>query len=86
MQGNTRHFFFFFAETPAPKKYNRFSGAFENSIGYVYQEKHVPRRLGKYVKNKSCTDCTSMCMSTWQWQQTVHTCVVWQQSSQDYMV
>ena len=38
---------FFPPEAPAPKN-NRFRGTFENSIGYVYQEKHVPRCWGKY--------------------------------------
>ena len=42
---------FFPPEAPAPKN-NRFRGTFENSIGYVYQEKHVPRCWGECVKKK----------------------------------
>ena len=47
--GNTR--LFFPPETTAQKN-NRFGGTFENSIGYVYQEKHVPTCWGKCVKKK----------------------------------
>ena len=42
---------FFPQKIPAPKN-NQFRGTFENSIGYVYQEKHVPRCWGRYVKQK----------------------------------
>ena len=41
---------FFPPETTAQN--TRFEGTFENSIGYVYQEKHVPV-LGKICKNKA---------------------------------
>ena len=45
---------FFFLETPAPKN-KRFRGTFDNSIGYVYQAKHVPRRWGKLLKKTART-------------------------------
>jgi len=34
-------------------KNKRFGGTFEDSIGYVYKEKHVPRCRGKYVEKKA---------------------------------
>ena len=44
---------FFPPETTAQN--TRFEGTFENSIGYVYQEKHVPRCWGKHVKKAART-------------------------------
>ena len=41
----------FFPETPA-RKNSRFGGTFENSIGYVYREKRVPRCWGQHVKKR----------------------------------
>ena len=58
---------YFFPETPTPKN-DRFRGTFEDSIGYVYREKHVPRCWGKYVK-KWCTDyiCIHVCFFLIYW-------------------